>query len=94
MTNTDRARASGSDEFRKFAINRTPLGRIGEPDDIAKAAVFLASDESDWIIGEVVVASGAYDFSSCHRHKVPCIGSLGSFLLKSFRAQEDFRTAT
>ncbi|HEY2546938.1 MAG TPA: glucose 1-dehydrogenase [Candidatus Acidoferrum sp.] len=62
MTNTERARAGGSDEFRKFAISRTPLGRIGEPGDIAKAAVFLASDESDWITGEVVVASGGLRF--------------------------------
>lgn len=39
-------------------IAQTPLGRIGQPDDIAKVALFLASDESGWITGEVIVASG------------------------------------
>ena len=62
MTNTERARAGGSDEFRKFGVSRTPLGRIGEPEDIAKAAVFLASEESDWITGEVLVAAGGLRF--------------------------------
>ena len=39
-------------------IAQTPLGRIGQPDDIAKVALFLASDESGWITGDVIVASG------------------------------------
>ena len=39
-------------------IERTPLGRIGQPDDIAKAAVFLASDEAAWVTGERLTASG------------------------------------
>jgi 3-oxoacyl-[acyl-carrier protein] reductase len=39
-------------------IERTPLGRIGQPDDIAKAAVFLASDDAAWITGERLTASG------------------------------------
>jgi 3-oxoacyl-[acyl-carrier protein] reductase len=39
-------------------IAHTPLGRIGQPDDIAKVALFLASDESAWITGDVIVASG------------------------------------
>ena len=62
MTNTERTRAGGSDEFRKFGVSRTPLGRIGEPEDIAKAAVFLASEESHWITGEVLVAAGGLRF--------------------------------
>jgi 3-oxoacyl-[acyl-carrier protein] reductase len=49
----------GSD-FEKQMVASTPLGRIGQPDDIAKAAVFLASDDSGWITGErIVVAGGA-----------------------------------
>lgn len=39
-------------------IDQTPLGRIGQPDDIAKIAVFLASDESGWMTGDVLIASG------------------------------------
>ena len=47
----------GSD-FLKGAIAQTPLGRIGQPDDIAPIAVFLASEESGWLTGETLVASG------------------------------------
>jgi 3-oxoacyl-[acyl-carrier protein] reductase len=39
-------------------IAGTPLGRIGQPDDIARVAVFLASDNSSWLTGERLVASG------------------------------------
>jgi 3-oxoacyl-[acyl-carrier protein] reductase len=37
---------------------QTPLGRLGEPDDIASIAVFLASDDARWLTGEHIVASG------------------------------------
>lgn len=47
----------GSD-FEKKMVNDTPLGRLGQPDDIAKVAVFLASDESAWMTGERVQVSG------------------------------------
>jgi 3-oxoacyl-[acyl-carrier protein] reductase len=49
----------GSD-FEKQIIGMTPLGRFGQPDDIAKVAVFLASDESSWLTGERVTASGGW----------------------------------
>jgi len=39
-------------------VSRTPLGRFGQPDDIAKVAVFLASDDSAWLTGERISASG------------------------------------
>ena len=39
-------------------VKRTPLGRIGRTDDIAPVAVFLASDESRWISGEIINVSG------------------------------------
>jgi len=47
----------GSD-FEKQIIADTPLGRLGQPDDIAKVAVFLASDDSAWLTGERISASG------------------------------------
>lgn len=50
---------TGSD-FEKVMISRTPLGRIGRPDDVAKVALFLASDESTWLTGEKISASGGY----------------------------------
>lgn len=42
------------------AVSGTPLGRLGEPDDIAPVIAFLASDEARWITGEVVCASGGF----------------------------------
>lgn len=47
----------GSD-FEKQLVDMTPLGRIGMPSDIAKIATFLASDDSGWLTGEVILASG------------------------------------
>jgi 3-oxoacyl-[acyl-carrier protein] reductase len=47
----------GSD-FEKNLVSQTPLGRIGQPDDIASVAVFLASDDSRWLTGEQFLASG------------------------------------
>ena len=47
----------GSD-FEKSVVSQAPLGRIGKPDDIAGIAVFLASDESRWLTGEQLLASG------------------------------------
>lgn len=47
----------GSD-FHKSIESQTPLGRIGQPNDIGKVAAFLASDDAAWITGDVLVASG------------------------------------
>lgn len=42
----------------QVALAMTPLGRIGTPSDIAKFVVFLASDDSGWLTGEHILASG------------------------------------
>jgi 3-oxoacyl-[acyl-carrier protein] reductase len=47
----------GSD-FEKHAVTQTPLGRTGQPQDIATIAVFLASDDSGWLTGEELRAGG------------------------------------
>jgi 3-oxoacyl-[acyl-carrier protein] reductase len=47
----------GSD-FEKNTVTQTPLGRTGQPQDIAKVAVFLASDDAGWITGEYLRAGG------------------------------------
>jgi 3-oxoacyl-[acyl-carrier protein] reductase len=47
----------GSD-FEKQYVAQTPLGRTGQPGDIAPVAVFLASDESRWVTGDTLVVSG------------------------------------
>jgi NAD(P)-dependent dehydrogenase (short-subunit alcohol dehydrogenase family) len=56
---TDFAQALWEDPAAEAALNRyTPLGRIGEPDEIAWAAVFLASDASRFMTGQVMVIDG------------------------------------
>jgi len=45
-------------EFRTMLESQTPLGRVGQTDDIAPAAVFFASDGSAWITGETLVIAG------------------------------------
>jgi 3-oxoacyl-[acyl-carrier protein] reductase len=45
-------------DFEKNATARTPLGRIGQPQDIATAAALLASDDSGWINGQAIHAAG------------------------------------
>jgi 3-oxoacyl-[acyl-carrier protein] reductase len=47
----------GSD-FERQAVAQTPLGRTGQPGDIADVAVFLASNDSRWLTGEKLLASG------------------------------------
>ena len=47
----------GSD-FQKWAESTTPLGRIGQTGDIAPVATFLASDDANWLTGELITASG------------------------------------
>jgi 3-oxoacyl-[acyl-carrier protein] reductase len=49
----------GSD-LEKQMVAETPLGRLGQPDDIARVAVFLASDDSGWLTGERITASGGF----------------------------------
>ena len=60
MVVTQGAVAGGYTEsdFRKALESQTPLGRIGEPDDIAPTAVFFASDDSKWITGETLIIAG------------------------------------
>lgn len=47
-------------DFEQQIVARTPLKRVGQPSDIAKAAVFLASPDSGWVTGERITASGGY----------------------------------
>lgn len=45
-------------DFEKQVAAQTPLGRIGQPNEIASIATFLASNDSGWITGETLLASG------------------------------------
>jgi len=65
-TETEGATSAGvtaGSEYEKMFIAHTPLGRRGQPEDIAKAAVYLASDDAAWITGEQIsVSGGMYGF--------------------------------
>ncbi len=65
-TETEGATSAGvtaGSDYEKMFIANTPLGRRGQPADIAKAAVFLASDDAAWITGEKIsVSGGMYGF--------------------------------
>jgi 3-oxoacyl-[acyl-carrier protein] reductase len=60
MIETEGTHAAGfhDSDFEKGVIARTPLGRVGQPSDIASVAVFLASDDSGWLTGEQILAGG------------------------------------
>lgn len=60
MVETEGAHTAGfiGSDFQKQIETQVPLGRIGQPDDISPIAVFLASDESGWLTGETLIASG------------------------------------
>ena len=60
MVVTEGVQAAGflESDLRKEVEARTPLGRIGQPQDIAPAAVFLASTDAAWITGETLVIAG------------------------------------
>ncbi|HEX6430390.1 MAG TPA: glucose 1-dehydrogenase [Niastella sp.] len=65
-TETEGAASAGvtpGSEYEKMFVANTPLGRRGQPEDIAKAVVFLASDDAAWITGEQIsVSGGMYGF--------------------------------
>jgi 3-oxoacyl-[acyl-carrier protein] reductase len=65
-TETEGAASAGvtpGSEYEKMFVANTPLGRRGQPKDIAKAVVFLASDDAAWITGEQIsVSGGMYGF--------------------------------
>jgi 3-oxoacyl-[acyl-carrier protein] reductase len=62
VIDTEGTRSGGimGSDFEKEAVAGTPLGRFGQPDDIAHIAVFLASEDSAWLTGERLTASGGY----------------------------------
>ena len=60
MVETEGLRSVGFDasDFRKKVESQTPLGRIAQPEDIARAAVFFASDEAGWVTGQTLIVAG------------------------------------
>ena len=60
MVETEGTHSAGfiGSEFEAGAVAKTPLGRIGQPKDIASIVTFLASDDSYWLNGEILFAAG------------------------------------
>lgn len=60
IVDTEGTQAAGfaGTDFEKALVAQTPLGRAGRPEDIAKAAVFLASEDAGWVTGEKIIVSG------------------------------------
>jgi 3-oxoacyl-[acyl-carrier protein] reductase len=58
LVETEGLHTSGFIEIKDEVIARSPLGRIGQPQDIAPAVVFLASSESSWMTGETFYVTG------------------------------------
>src|SRR6478609_2961492 len=58
MTETEGTAGFSGTDFEKAIIAQTPFGRVGQPDEIADIAVFLAAKDSRWLTGETLIASG------------------------------------
>ncbi len=58
----------GESDMRKEVEKQTPLGRIGQPNDVATVATFLASDDSGWITGENFHVAGGYRVPLANSH--------------------------
>lgn len=60
MVETEGLRATGlaASDARKMLESATPLGRIAQPEDIARAAVFFASDDAGWVTGQSLILAG------------------------------------
>jgi len=61
---TDALRAFPNfDQLKQEVISRTPLGRMGQPDDLAGIAKFLCSEDAKWITGQTIIADGGSSFT-------------------------------
>jgi NAD(P)-dependent dehydrogenase (short-subunit alcohol dehydrogenase family) len=57
-TELARRAVMGSPEARHKLLSRTPMGRLGEPDEVARVAVFLASEDASYMTGQTVYPDG------------------------------------
>jgi NAD(P)-dependent dehydrogenase (short-subunit alcohol dehydrogenase family) len=58
LTELARTAVLGNKEAERKILSRTPLGRMGEPAEVAQVAVFLASDESSYLTGQTIYPDG------------------------------------
>lgn len=64
MTSTEAVEKYLTDDFRKLFLRHVPLGRMGLPEEIAAAVVYLASDEAAYTTGQILTISGGFGFAT------------------------------
>lgn len=64
MTATDAVKDNLSDDFREFFLKHTPIRRMGEPEEIAAAVVYFASDDAAYTTGQIMDVSGGFGMPS------------------------------
>ena len=64
MTATDSVKEKLSDDFRQLFVRHIPLGRMGQPEEMAAAAVYFASDESAYTTGQILTVSGGFGMAT------------------------------
>lgn len=57
-TRTDALKSVLNDEIEKAMLTHTPINRLGEPEDMANAALFLCSPAASWVSGQILTVSG------------------------------------
>lgn len=60
MTATDAVKDNLSDDFREFFLKHTPIRRMGEPEEIAAAVAYFASDDAAYTTGQIMDVSGGF----------------------------------
>jgi glucose 1-dehydrogenase len=58
LTELARTAVLGNREAERKILSRTPMGRMGEPDEIARVVAFLASDDASYVTGQTIYADG------------------------------------
>ena len=64
MTATDSVKEKLSDHFRQLFVRHIPLGRMGQPEEMAAAAVYFASDESAYTTVQILTVSGGFGMAT------------------------------
>lgn len=64
MTSTEAVEKYLTDDSRKLFLRHVPLGRMGLPEEIAAAVVYLASDEAAYTTGQILTISGGFGFAT------------------------------
>ncbi len=64
MTATEAVKKNLSEDFRSLFLGHIPLGRMGLPEEIAAAVVYLASDESAYTTGQILTVSGGFGLAT------------------------------